>query len=104
MLHDITLDQFLVILLVGAVAGFLATHVVAGHGYGIVGDIVIGILGALIGSFVLGHLISTYVLVPLGIAAASVLGQIVIAFIGAVVLLAVLRLVAGGAGRQRRVM
>jgi uncharacterized membrane protein YeaQ/YmgE (transglycosylase-associated protein family) len=104
MLHDITLDQFLVILLVGAVAGFLATHVVAGHGYGIVGDIVIGVLGALIGSFVLGGIISTYVLGPLGIAAASVLGQIVIAFIGAVVLLAVLRLVTGGAGRQRRVM
>lgn len=103
MLHQITLDQFLVILLVGAVAGFLATHVVSGRGYGLIGDVLIGVLGAMVGSFVLGGVISTYVLAPLGIPAVSVLGQIVVAFIGAVVLLAVLRLVTGGAVGSRRV-
>lgn len=101
MLHQMTLDQLLPILLVGAVAGFLATHLVSGRGYGIVGDVLVGIVGALIGSFVLGSVLATYVLGPLGVGAASVLGQIIIAFLGAVVLLALLRLFSG-AGHRRR--
>jgi uncharacterized membrane protein YeaQ/YmgE (transglycosylase-associated protein family) len=95
-----TLDHLLLIILVGLVAGFAATHLVAGHGYGLVGDIVVGILGALIGFVLLGGFIATYVLAPLGIEAASVLGQIVIAFIGAAVLLAILRLVTRGGPRR----
>jgi uncharacterized membrane protein YeaQ/YmgE (transglycosylase-associated protein family) len=87
------LDHLLLILLVGLVAGFLATHLVAGHGYGLAGDIIVGILGALLGFLILGAFISTYILTPLGIAATSVLGAIIVAFIGAVILLAVLRLV-----------
>lgn len=101
MLHQLTVDQVLVILLVGAVAGFLATHVVRRRGYGLVGDLVVGILGALIGSFLLGGVIETYILAPLGIGAASILGQIVVAFIGAVILLAVLYLITGSRGRRR---
>jgi uncharacterized membrane protein YeaQ/YmgE (transglycosylase-associated protein family) len=99
-----TLDHLLLIILVGLVAGFLATHLVAGHGYGLVGDIVVGILGALIGFLVLGTFIAEHILAPLGIPDASVLGQMVIAFIGAAILLAILRLVsrAGwGAGPRR---
>jgi uncharacterized membrane protein YeaQ/YmgE (transglycosylase-associated protein family) len=90
-----TLDHLLLIILVGLVAGFLATHLVSGHGYGLAGDIIVGILGALIGYLILGGFIATYILTPLGIASASVLGQIVIAFIGAAILLAVLRLISG---------
>jgi uncharacterized membrane protein YeaQ/YmgE (transglycosylase-associated protein family) len=99
-----TLDQLLVILLVGLVAGFLASHVVAGHGYGLVGDIVVGILGALLGAIILGGFITTYILTPLGIAAASFVGQVIVAFIGAAILLAILRLIAGAglAGGPRR--
>jgi uncharacterized membrane protein YeaQ/YmgE (transglycosylase-associated protein family) len=104
-----TLDQLLVVLLVGLVAGFLASHLVSGHGYGIFGDVIVGILGALLGSFLLGAWLAEHVLAPLGIAAASVMGQIFIATIGAAILLAVLRLVAGFgsrgpsyAGRRRR--
>ena len=94
-----TLEHLLVILLVGLVAGFLATHLVSGHGYGLMGDIVVGILGALLGYLILGGFIATYILAPLGIVAASVLGQIIIAFIGAAILLAVLRLISrSGAG------
>src|ERR1700730_12612234 len=100
---DMTLDQLLVILLVGLVAGFLASHLVSGHGYGLVGDIVVGILGALFGAFILGQLITTIILVPLGIAAATVLADIIVAFIGAAILLALLRLVTGaGFGRGDR--
>ena len=99
-----TLDHLLLIILVGLVAGFLATHVVAGHGYGLVGDIVVGILGALLGFLVLGTFLTTYVLTPLGIPSVSILGQVVIAFIGAAILLAILRLVsrAGWTGGSRR--
>jgi uncharacterized membrane protein YeaQ/YmgE (transglycosylase-associated protein family) len=88
-----TLDHLLLILLVGLVAGFAATHLVAGHGYGLVGDIIVGIVGALIGFLLLGAWLSEHVLAPLGIPDASVLGQIIIAFIGAAILLAILRLI-----------
>jgi uncharacterized membrane protein YeaQ/YmgE (transglycosylase-associated protein family) len=98
-----TLDHLLLLILVGLVAGFLATHLVAGHGYGLAGDIIVGILGAVVGFLLLGAFISTYILTPLGIASASVLGQMIIAFIGAALLLAVLRLVtrAGWRGSSR---
>ncbi len=100
-----TLDQLLLILLVGLVAGFLATHLVAGHGYGLVGDIVVGVLGALLGFLVLGTWLAVHILAPLGIVDTSVLGQIIVAFIGSVILLAVLRLVsrAGWSAGPRRV-
>lgn len=99
-----TLDQLLLIILVGLVAGFLATHLVAGHGYGLVGDIIVGVVGALIGTLLLGAFLTTYILTPLGVAAGSVLGEIIIAFIGAALLLAVLRLIAnaGWRGGPRR--
>ncbi len=107
-----TLDHLLLIILVGLVAGFLATHLVSGHGYGLVGDIVVGVLGALIGFLLLGEWLTVHVLTPLGIAAASVFGQILIAFIGAAILLAVLRLIgragwgasSGHYGRRRRLL
>src|SRR5215472_3994176 len=99
-----TLDHLLLILLVGLVAGFAATHLVAGHGYGLVGDIIVGIVGALLGFLVLGTFLAEHVLAPLGIPDASVLGQIIIAFVGAAILLAVLRLLgrAGWSAGSRR--
>ena len=99
-----TLDHLLLILLVGLVAGFAATHLVAGHGYGLVGDIIVGIVGALIGFLLLGTWLAEHVLAPLGISDASVLGQIIIAFIGAAILLVVLRLIgrAGWSSAPRR--
>ncbi len=87
-----TMESIVVILLVGLVAGFAASHVVAGHGYGLIGDIVVGILGALLGFFLAG---------VLGIAMTGLLSEIIVAFIGAAILLAVLRLVTGR-GRFRR--
>jgi uncharacterized membrane protein YeaQ/YmgE (transglycosylase-associated protein family) len=88
-----TMESLVVILLVGLIAGFAASHVVAGHGYGLIGDIVVGILGALLGTFVAG---------ALGIVMAGLLAEIVVAFIGAVILLAVLRLVTGRGRFGRR--
>jgi uncharacterized membrane protein YeaQ/YmgE (transglycosylase-associated protein family) len=74
-------------LIVGLVAGWLAGKVMKGRGFGLVGDIVVGIAGAFLGGFLAG---------ALGFGATTgLLGSIVIAFIGAVVLIAVLRAVSG---------
>jgi uncharacterized membrane protein YeaQ/YmgE (transglycosylase-associated protein family) len=98
------MENLLIAVLVGLVAGFLASHLVSGHGYGLLGDIVVGILGAVVGTLLLGGLITTYILAPLGLAAGSIVGAIIVAFIGAVLVLAIVRLVssAGGGGYRRR--
>lgn len=44
-------DTLIIWALVGLVAGFFASHVALGHGLGLIGDIVVGILGALLGGF-----------------------------------------------------
>lgn len=88
-------DQLLIILLVGLVAGFMASHVMSGRGYGLLGDLVVGILGTLLGDFLAAKI---------GIAVSGLAGQILVAFVGALILLAVLRLVTGsgrGWGRRR---
>jgi uncharacterized membrane protein YeaQ/YmgE (transglycosylase-associated protein family) len=77
---------------VGLVAGVLASLVMGGTGYGIIGDIVIGIVGAFIGGWLFSTLgIST----PFG----GLGGTIFVAFIGAVVLLLILRLIRRGSTR-----
>jgi uncharacterized membrane protein YeaQ/YmgE (transglycosylase-associated protein family) len=84
--------SFLAWIVVGLVAGVLASLVMGGTGYGIIGDIVIGIVGAFIGGWLFSTLgIST----PFG----GMGGTIFVAFIGAVVLLLVLRLLRRGGGR-----
>jgi uncharacterized membrane protein YeaQ/YmgE (transglycosylase-associated protein family) len=73
-------------LVVGLVAGVLASLVMGGTGYGLVGDIVIGIAGAFVGGWIFRTLGAG---VPFG----GLAGVIFVAFIGAVVLLFVLRLI-----------
>ncbi|MET0408453.1 MAG: GlsB/YeaQ/YmgE family stress response membrane protein [Hyphomicrobium sp.] len=72
-------------LLIGAVAGWLAGQVMGGGGFGLVGDIVVGIIGA----FIAGWLFP-YLGLRLG---GGILGEIIAAAIGAIILLFVLRLV-----------
>lgn len=83
-------ESLLVILFVGLVAGWLAGQIVRGTGFGLVGDIIIGILGAFVGSWLLPQLG-----VHLG---SGTISAIVNATIGAVLLLLVVRLVRGGGG------
>ena len=83
-------ESLLVILFVGLVAGWLAGQIVRGTGFGIVGDLLIGILGALIGSWLLPQLG-----IHLG---TGVISAIVNATIGAILLLFVVRLFRGGGG------
>lgn len=76
-------------IIVGLVAGVLASLVMGGTGYGIIGDIVIGIVGAFVGGWLFRHLgVSS----PMG----GLAGVIFVAFIGAVVLIFILRLIRGG--------
>ena len=88
-------ESLLVILFIGLVAGWLAGQIVRGTGFGIVGDIVVGIVGAFIGSWLLPR-----VGIHLG---AGMVNEIVNATIGAILLLLVVRLLrgAGGGGRWR---
>lgn len=81
------IGNILIFILVGLIAGFLASRVVTGKGRGLLWDIVIGILGAFIGGWLAGLL---HISIGFGI-----LGQILIAFAGAVVLLLPFRLVFG---------
>ena len=71
-------------LLVGLIAGWLAGLIMKGSGYGIIGDIVIGIIGALIGGQVLGWL---------GIHTYGLIGNICTALVGAIILIFLIRLV-----------
>jgi len=69
-------------IVVGLIAGWLAGKVMKGGGYGMVVDIVLGILGGVVGAWVFGLL---------GLHAGGTLGQIVVAFVGAVILVWIVR-------------
>ena len=84
----------IVILVVGIVAGWIAGLLVSGGGFGIIGDFIVGIIGAFIGDYVLNHF---HVVIATGI-----VGLIVNAVIGAVILLVILRLVGFGTGGYGR--
>lgn len=77
-------------IIVGLIAGFLAGQVMRGGGFGLIGDIVVGIVGALIGGFLAGVLLNN----PNAVNGIN-LSSILVAFIGAVILLGILRLFSG---------
>ncbi|MBD1572151.1 MAG: GlsB/YeaQ/YmgE family stress response membrane protein [Vibrio hibernica] len=70
-------------LFIGAVAGWLAGQIMKGSGFGLVGNIIIGIVGSFIGGMAFSML---------GLSSGGVIGSIVTATVGAVVLLYISRL------------
>jgi uncharacterized membrane protein YeaQ/YmgE (transglycosylase-associated protein family) len=85
-------ESLAIILLVGLIAGWLAGQIVQGTGFGMLGDLLIGIIGAFIGSWLLPQF---------GLHLGSgMISAIINATIGAVLLLLVVRLVRGGGGRR----
>jgi len=70
-------------ILIGIAAGFLAGLLTKGSGFGWIGNLIVGALGALLGSFVFGLL---------GMSASNLLGRLVSATVGAVLLLFLLSL------------
>ncbi len=81
------LTALIITLIVGAIAGWLAGIVVRGTGFGLIGDIVIGIIGALIASFLFPELGLTLTL------GGGILGAIIMAYIGAVILLILVKII-----------
>jgi uncharacterized membrane protein YeaQ/YmgE (transglycosylase-associated protein family) len=79
------LTALIIALVIGAIAGWLAGLLVQGTGFGLVGDIVVGILGALIAAFLFPYF---GLALTLG---GGILGAILLAFIGAVILLVIVR-------------
>lgn len=77
-------------IVVGLVAGFLASQVMKGRGSGLLGDILLGVVGALLGGF----LASVLLKIPDAVNGINIT-SIVVAFIGAVILIALLRAVSG---------
>ena len=75
-------------IVIGLIAGALASRIVEGRGLGCLGDLVVGVAGALIGGALVHYLAPNYQY--------EFLGSIVVAFIGAAILLSVLRLLSGG--------
>jgi uncharacterized membrane protein YeaQ/YmgE (transglycosylase-associated protein family) len=81
-------NSIIVLLIVGLVAGWLAGQLMGGGGFGIIGDIIVGIIGAFIGTWLWGVL-------KLPLIGNFWINAIVVATVGACVLLFILRLVKG---------
>ena len=75
--------HFLLFILIGLTAGALAGRVVSGHGYGVVGDIVVGGVGAFLGGWIFATI--------LGVAGGDLFMSLVTAVVGAIVLLWLIR-------------
>lgn len=78
-------------IIVGLIAGWLAGQVMRGGGYGLVGDIIVGVVGGLLG----GWIATTLLHIGAGVNGINV-ESILVAFFGAVVLLILMRLLRGG--------
>ena len=76
--------SFVWFLLIGLAAGWLAGQIVKGSGQGLITDIIVGVIGAMLGGVLFGMF---------GLEAAGTLGSLVTATVGAVVLLLLLRLI-----------
>jgi uncharacterized membrane protein YeaQ/YmgE (transglycosylase-associated protein family) len=83
-LLGLTMD-IIIFLLIGLIAGWLAGQLVKGGGFGMIGDLIVGVIGALIGGYLLPFTRLSF--------GAPILDQIVTATIGAVILLLIVRLV-----------
>lgn len=77
------IEQFIIILFIGAISGWLAGSLYKGETFGLVGNIIVGVMGSFVGSFAF-HLV--------GLSSYGLIGSIVISTIGAIVFLATLQL------------
>ncbi|EHR41036.1 MAG: GlsB/YeaQ/YmgE family stress response membrane protein [Alishewanella agri] len=76
--------NFILFLIIGAVAGWLAGNIMKGRGFGVLGNIVVGIVGSFLGGMLFG---------ALGLKAFGLIGSLITATVGAVVLLYLISLV-----------
>ncbi len=71
-------------LIIGLIAGWLAGRVMRGGGYGLIGDLIVGVIGALVGGWLFGML---------GIGGGGLIWSLISAFVGAVILIWLLRVI-----------
>ncbi|HBY99012.1 MAG: GlsB/YeaQ/YmgE family stress response membrane protein [Ardenticatenaceae bacterium] len=83
------LTSILVWAIVGLIAGWLAGQVVRGGGYGVVGDIIVGLIGALVGGFLAQALFGVDLTTGLNVT------TIIVSFLGAVIFVLLLRALSG---------
>ena len=93
----IDLDSILVWALVGLVAGFLASHVALGHGLGLFWAVIVGVVRALFGGIVLAGFLHFNI----AVAGHPIISAMIMAFIGAAILLLIVRLFSGRGYRRR---
>ena len=79
-------------IVLGLIAGFLAGQFMKGGGYGLIGDIILGIIGALVGGFLASQLLG------LDVNGFNII-SILIAFVGACIVIAIARMVSGNRAR-----
>ena len=72
-------------LILGAIVGWLAGKVMSGHGYGILWDIVLGVVGSFVGGFIFSLIF--------GVAPSGLVISFIVAFIGAIVLVAIVHMI-----------
>lgn len=80
------IQTLIVWLIVGGIAGWLAGLIVRGFGFGVVGNIVIGIIGAIIAGWLLP-------MAGIGLGLSGIIGSIIYALIGAIILLVIIGLI-----------
>lgn len=75
-------EGFIITLIIGAIAGWLAGQIVEGYGFGVIGNIVVGIVGGLIAGWLFPALGWSF--------GSPILGSIIAATLGAVILLVII--------------
>ncbi len=80
-------EALIILLVVGAIAGFLAGVIMKGGGFGLIGNIIVGVIGAFVGSFIFQQLGVG------GMTNEPILDSIIVALIGAIVLLFIIGLI-----------
>jgi uncharacterized membrane protein YeaQ/YmgE (transglycosylase-associated protein family) len=76
--------SWILFLLIGLIAGWLAGKIMRGAGFGLIGDLIVGIIGALLGGWLFG---------VLGFHAGGLIGSLIVALVGALIFLWLLRLI-----------
>ena len=77
-------ENLLLFLVIGIVAGFIAGKIMKGAGFGLVGDLIVGVIGSFVGVWVFGLL---------NISSGGILGLLIAAIVGALILLYIIRIV-----------
>jgi uncharacterized membrane protein YeaQ/YmgE (transglycosylase-associated protein family) len=77
--------HFILFLIIGGIAGWLAGKIMSGHGFGVIVDVILGVVGGLIG----GWIISTF----LGIQTSGLIVSFIVALVGACILVAIVHLI-----------